>query len=245
MVGAFSIFLGGEDLSDSAMMIATSTGFLVSSLFMARKHYIGSLSPKRLSAFAVGIVLGFGFIALSFYLINQFGGLELVSWNAFSDVGRSLLISFLVFVLVAFGEEMFFRGFMLEYFKSKMTLAKSLVISSLIFGIFHAGNPGVFTTPFTIINILLIGLFFAYAKELTGSLWIAIGLHLAWNFSQGNIFGFAASGESVDSLAQITLTGSSLINGGDFGAEGSVVTTVMMLTTCVVCHFILKKKMKK
>jgi hypothetical protein len=71
-------------------------------------------------------------------------------------------------------------------------------------------------------SVLLTGAF-----KLTGRLWLPIGIHVAWNFTQGGIFGVTVSGHPGEGLFQGTLTGPDWLSGGAFGAEASVVAIVL------------------
>ncbi|MGB5078440.1 MAG: CPBP family intramembrane glutamic endopeptidase, partial [Sphingorhabdus sp.] len=57
---------------------------------------------------------------------------------------------------------------------------------------------------------------------LTRRLWAAIGLHMAWNFTQGGIFGVAVSGFETSGLLKPVMEGPDLLTGGAFGAEASL-----------------------
>jgi hypothetical protein len=63
----------------------------------------------------------------------------------------------------------------------------------------------------------------AAAYLLTGRLWLSMGIHFAWNLTQGSIFDAAVSGQSATGLLRSTLQGPELLTGGAFGAEASVV----------------------
>jgi membrane protease YdiL (CAAX protease family) len=69
---------------------------------------------------------------------------------------------------------------------------------------------------------LTAGLLLAAAFVVTRRLWLVIGIHFAWNFTQGGIFGVAVSGHEVDGLLRSELSGPELIAGGDFGPEASI-----------------------
>ena len=105
---------------------------------------------------------------------------------------------------------------------SKTAVLISYLLISVFFGFLHGNNPN--ATLVSSINVSLIGLFLGLAFILTGELAIPIGLHIAWNFTQGYVFGFPVSGsETHISLIGIHQTGPILWTGGAFGPEGGLI----------------------
>jgi hypothetical protein len=108
-------------------------------------------------------------------------------------------------------------------------LAVGLVAAFLaaVFGLLHSFNPG--ATLFSDAAIAIeAGLMLAMAYALTRNLWLAIGLHMGWNFAEGSLFGAQVSGGAVShSLIHATLSGPTLLTGGVFGPEASIVTVVV------------------
>ena len=62
---------------------------------------------------------------------------------------------------------------------------------------------------------------------LTRNLWMAIGLHAAWNFTPGFIFDGPVSGVDQNGLVEAKLSGPELLSGGTFGLEASVIALVI------------------
>jgi uncharacterized protein len=111
------------------------------------------------------------------------------------------------------------------------------VISALIFGAGHLGNPN--ATLWAALAIAIeAGIMLAAAYVLTRRLWVPIGIHMAWNFVQGGIFGVAVSGNEAQGLLQSTLSGPTLLSGGEFGAEASIFAVIVCLTAGI--YFIWK-----
>jgi hypothetical protein len=73
------------------------------------------------------------------------------------------------------------------------------------------------------------GILLAAAYAYTGRLWLPIGIHIAWNFTQGGIFGVEVSGNTSEGLLQGKLSGPLWLSGGAFGAEGSVIAVCICL----------------
>ena len=59
--------------------------------------------------------------------------------------------------------------------------------------------------------------------SISGSLWLAIGLHFAWNFVQGPLLGFPVSGIAAGGLQQVHDAGPAWLSGGAYGPEAGLV----------------------
>ena len=107
-------------------------------------------------------------------------------------------------------------------------------MSSLVFGLVHLSTEGATVMDVTFISIEA-GLLLAAAYMLTRRLWLCIGFHAAWNFTQGSVFSGAVSGtQEPTGLIKTTMHGPDLFTGGNFGMEASVVALALLTTTGVV-----------
>ena len=132
-----------------------------------------------------------------------------------------------MFVFVGFGEEIAFRGYAMGTLRQTEKDWLMVLLPAMLFGIAHSTNAN-----FSLMgcgNIILAGILLGLLALKSGQLWLGIGFHISWNFFQGCVFGFGVSGISTPSVAVTELTGSSLLNGGAFGPEGSIVATVVLL----------------
>jgi hypothetical protein len=97
----------------------------------------------------------------------------------------------------------------------------ALVLTSALFGAAHLMNPN--ATPIAAFGIAVeAGVLLGGGYMLTRSLWLPIGLHAAWNFTQGEIFDVPVSGIDEHGLVQAKLSGPALLSGGGFGLEASL-----------------------
>lgn len=202
------------------------------------KEWPGDLSLKKLCSHT-GMGLGIGIL----YFILVTGCMALLGGYRFGDIhwdGKALLTSLMVFLVVAVGEETLFRGIVFRMIEERWGTWAALVISALIFGFVHITNQN--ATVWSSVAIAVeAGLLLGAAYKWSGSLWLPIGIHWAWNFFQGPVFGFAVSGgERSYSLVQPVIEGSDWLTGGSFGAEASVPAFVLGLAFAVV--FLMAKK---
>jgi len=147
-----------------------------------------------------------------------------------------LLSLLLITILIGYWEELFFRGYILQNMIEGLGLKIAVVVSCLLYGAVHAANPnaGVLST----LLIVLFAYLRIYGYLATGLLWLSIGMHIGWNFFQGPVFGFAASGhKDAHSLITHDLTGPAWLSGGDFGPEASVLTVPVVLLALLVMRF--------
>ena len=175
-------------------------------------------------------------------LILLLFGYITVEKNPIQPVGVSAISSVLVilfgWIIQGATEEIVTRGWLLNVLSSKYNIGFGLLISSTLFGLMHLTNPNV--NYIAVINIILVGLFYGLYVIKTNDLWSVCGMHSAWNFAQGNIFGFEVSGLdiSVGTLIDLNLVENDFITGGVFGPEASIVATFVLLLSIIILLFI-------
>ena len=174
--------------------------------------------------FKFGLILGAGLIAIGFFSLFILGYVRVES---FSFPFLDIVLYFILFVVVAFHEEIMLRGYILRSLMESMNRYLALAISSLIFMTVHLLNPNI--SFLGVVNLFLAGIVLGIYYVHKSNLWLPIGMHLTWNFFQGPIFGFEVSGIKSQSLIKQTVNGSDLITGGKFGFEASLFATVLIV----------------
>lgn len=179
---------------------------------------------KAVGDTGLGLGIGLGYFCVVTGVMALLGAYSVTGYGA---AAMEILCSFCFFSLVAVGEELMFRGVLFRWIDEKWGFAAALAVSSLFFGLVHISQPG--ATLWSSIAIAIeAGLLLGAAYKYAGSLWLPIGIHWAWNFTEGNIFGFSVSGgDGGASLITPVLSGSDLLTGGIFGAEASLIAPIL------------------
>ena len=178
-----------------------------------------------------GLALGAGLICIGFVILYSLDAITVIKVE-FDIISFCSYLIF--FFIVAFGEEIMFRGYILTNLCESMNKYVALGISSLIFAIGHLFNPNVSFLSFIDIFIagILLGIYYLHRRNL----WFPIGLHLTWNFFQGPVFGFEVSGMKIDGIISHEVHGNELLTGGEFGFEGSLLSMLLMIVVIVIIH---------
>lgn len=179
--------------------------------------------------FIFGLTLGALSITIIFFVLLFTNNINVV--NSFNEPNFNLFIFgyLIIFILVGFFEEVFFRGYVIKTMLSRNNKTWVIyAVSALFFSVAHGINPNV--SFLGLFNIMLVGLLFAYMFLATKSLYIPIGYHITWNYFQGNVFGFSVSGMKTESIYIVDATvGNDLLTGGTFGLEGGLLTTGILI----------------
>lgn len=234
-----SFFLGGASLCIVALCAGwicarfierlpfSSLGFTPTGSWL-RDLLLGLIIGGATFCFAclIGVVSG----SLSFTFNS-----EATLHSLLASMGTSLIV---LGAAAAF-EEAFFRGYPFQTLTRANLSWLAIAITSFFFGAAHILNPG--ASRIALINTILAGVWFGIAYLKFRNLWFPFGLHLAWNWVQGNIFGIEISG--LSSLLSVPLmykseSGPSWLSGGSYGIEGGIVCTVALGVAIVVIYVV-------
>ena len=204
---------------------------------------LGFFKKKWFLEIVKGWGVGMLIFSLAFLMSYLFGGLELHSLD-FSAGTILYVLSTIPFWFIQGGtEELLTRGWLLPIINKRSNLAIAIAVSSSLFGLMHLANAHV--TFLSILSIILSGVFMALYMLKTDNLWGVAGLHGAWNFTQGNIYGLAVSGKSTGfSFFRFAAKPESAdwISGGAFGTEGSLFASLVLLAGILYLAWQLKKE---
>jgi membrane protease YdiL (CAAX protease family) len=194
-----------------------------------------SLHTAWLRDLLVGSVIGVLSLAFATAIATVGGGLSFTisGRGAFLQVGQTLVFSALLFIIAALAEEALFRGYPLQTLTRANLAWLAVLLTSVPFAAVHLRNPNV-AAGFTFINTALAGVWLAVAYLRTRSLWFPLGVHWAWNWALGSLFGLPVSG--ITDLAPHPLLhgtdlGPAWLTGGSYGIEGGLACTITLLAS--------------
>lgn len=190
-----------------------------------------SWAKELLAGFAGGALLFSAMVAV----VYELGGYQVTGHSGLETLWEPLAGAA---IIPAFAEELFFRGILFRYVEQVAGSWAALALTSILFGGAHFFNPN--ATWFSSFAIAVeAGVLLGAVYMLTRRLWAAMGLHAAWNMTQGWVFGLPVSGGGGGiGLLNGRLTGSELLTGGDFGLEASL-PAVLIATSAGVAILVM------
>jgi uncharacterized protein len=183
----------------------------------------------------VGCAIGFAALAMAVAIAAAAGGLRFSFGGASGALLWSLVGSALLLFVAALAEEALFRGYVLQTLTRAQLAWLGVLVTSVPFGLVHLSNPNVVPVV-TFANTALAGIWFGVAYLRTRSLWFPVGLHWAWNWALGPIFGLPISGRDVvsNTLLRGDDLGPAWLTGGSYGIEGGLACTVAMTAFTII-----------
>lgn len=235
-----------EILASEPMMVgqllATSLMILITILFckLIQKRKLSTLGYKKpgmWKEYGIGALVGLGMMTIIVLIGMVTGSLELqFNSEVLTAGGMGMLVLLLIgFLIQGMSEEVLCRGyFLVSIARNKGNVWLGIIVSSIAFAALHLGNLGI--APLAFVNLILFGLFAGVYFVKRGNIWGIAAIHSIWNFAQGNIFGILVSGNDFGTTVFTSSINENMtfINGGDFGLEGGILTTIVLTAATVV-----------
>jgi membrane protease YdiL (CAAX protease family) len=185
----------------------------------------GGLVPRLLRGVGLGALMAALAVGLAFVIDHTTVHLT-GNWGIWPQVALPIMVGL---VLAALAEELMFRGYPMRRLADAIGAPAAIAVFALLFGLAHAGNPN--ATPFSTVNVALAAVWLSFAFFSTGGMALAWGLHFGWNAGLSMLFDAPVSGfKFVDVPGVDYLSGRHVwVDGGAFGPEGGIVTTIVMI----------------
>ncbi len=185
---------------------------------------------------AAGLLLGFVLAALDICVTWLLGGYSFGSLALPpADCLKYGALWGGAFILVGIYEELLYRGYALHTLAGAISFWPAAVFLAIVFGLLHLLNPG--ESVIGTLDVVVYALFACFTLVRTRSLWFAIGVHSAWDFSLTFIFSAPGSGMTArSSLLHSSLHGATWLTGGSAGPEGSAVGLCVLVGAILACY---------
>ena len=192
------------------------------------EFFLGAVSGVALSAASVGIL----------WLI---GAYRVVAVIPIAQWATAMVAAIPLSISSGVLEELAFRGVVARQIARTFNPLAAIVTSATLFGAVHLLNDNA-TLAVCIGLAVQAGVLLAIAYLATGRLWVAMGLHFAWNFMQAGIVGGALSGNKTHAIISAATSGPDWLSGGKFGIEGSIVTTAVCALGAVIYYVVANRR---
>lgn len=211
----------------AAMALAVYVGY---ARWIERRSVAELALPGMGRELGIGLLLGVALYVACVLVLMGFGVYRIEGLNPWVFVLHAVAMALSSGIF----EELLFRGVLFRCMEDLLGSWMALLISSFVFGFVHLLNPAG-----TVVGALYIsieaGLLLAAAYLLTRRLWLSIGFHMAWNYTQSAIFsGIVSGGVSDPGLIRSNIKGPDILTGGSFGLESSIVALAICTTTGIV-----------
>lgn len=210
-------------LGSTAVCVAT---YLAAVKWIERR-VPAELSPNGVAALGAGALGGLALFSLVMTLLWLAGvyHVQRIGVGSFASLGAGFTAS----LFAAITEEIWFRGLLFRMCARILGTWGSLLLTSALFGAAHWINPGA-TYATSLAIALEAGVLLGAAYAATGRLWLPIGLHFGWDFTESSLFGLNVSGSKhLSSLITGQLNGPHILTGGSFGPEASIAAVIVCL----------------
>ena len=215
-------------------------------VYMAYAHFVEQRPVSELSVpgmgreLGIGLGIGAGLYTASVLILMAMGIDRIIGLNPWSFMIPAIAMALSSGVF----EELLFRGVLFRSVETWFGSWAAMVVSSLVFGLTHLMNPQA-TLEGALFIAVEAGVLLAGAYMLTRRLWMSMGFHMAWNYTQSGIFsGIVSGNEAEQGLVKSTIKGPDYLTGGNFGVESSVIALVLCTTTGIVLLVMAKRRGK-
>lgn len=194
---------------------------------------LGFVKKGILKEYGLGLIIGFVIFSLAILFCVVTGSLELSGISSTFAI-LPFILFFVGYMIQGMAEEVLCRGYLMISIGRRYPMWVAVLLNSLFFAALHLGNAGMSVLAF--INLTLFGIFASVYFIKRGSIWGIGAIHSIWNFVQGNFYGVKVSGmeTSCTVFESLVVESKTLINGGDFGLEGGLAVTLVLVIGTVI-----------
>lgn len=238
--------MNSQDLLLLSAVVSAAVA-IPASLLLARWAFrlswteLGLTAPRPLLCSLVGVLLGMGVLLLPAAIGYRIGGFSPGSSPVPQglDALAGIAIVLPALAVAALAEELALRGLLLQIGRRYLGKWAALLLTSGVFALLHAGNPGV--SALGLLGAAVAGFWLGLAFLESGSLAFATGLHLGWNAASAVVLGLPVSGLALPSLLRWVPSADPAVQtvwGGDYGPEEGIAFHIALALAAIVCAWL-------
>lgn len=236
-----------SDIVTLSMLIANAGLILVVCLYCKllekrKMTTLGFVKKNMWKEYGKGCLAGFVMFSVAVLICVVTGSLQLQVSSSFS---AGMFLMFVIgFMIQGLAEEVMCRGYLMVSIARRSSVIVAIICNAVVFAVLHLSNSGI--SVLAVVNLVLFGVFASLYFLKTENIWGVGALHSVWNLVQGNVYGIRVSGMNLSCsvLEADAMESGTLWNGGDFGLEGGLAVTIVLLAGCA-CLLFWKKKEKQ
>jgi membrane protease YdiL (CAAX protease family) len=183
---------------------------------------------RAVPEFLLGVILALSVVGTTVFVFFQAGIYQIGSFNAPLIIVSSLA----TYMTGSLMQEIIARLIVYRLTEEFLGTWAAIAISALFFGIAHAANPN--QTALSTFNLIITSFLFIGPFMLSRRVWMVLGMHFAWNFTQTGIFGMPNSGIPIPGYITPIINGPDWLTGGAVGIENSVLTVGLSLALSAI-----------
>jgi len=216
-------------LGAAILALLCFAAYVAASKWIERRLPTELATDRALPEGLAGMALGFVLFSVVMGILWAMGVYHLEGKGTPDQLAKGFVLAVLAGIL----EEILFRGLLFRLSAKIFGTWGALLFTAALFGAAHAANPEA-TVSSSLAIALEAGILLGAAYAATARLWLPIGIHIGWNFTEGSLFGMSVSGMAAkNGIIQGTLNGSQILTGGQFGPEASIVAVLVCLVAAL------------
>lgn len=218
-------------IATTVLMVALGIAVYFAFVKLIEQRPVSELAlPMMGRELGLGMLAGAGLYTLCVLVLMALGVYRIESINPLALLLPSVAMALSSGVF----EELLHRGTIFRNVEELLGSWIALLFSALFFGFRHLSNADGNIVGAIAITIEA-GLLLAAIYMLTRRLWLGIGFHIAWNFTQSGIFSGSVSGAfEQPGLFKAVIEGPELLTGGKFGMEATLIALLICTTAGLV-----------
>ena len=194
--------------------LACALGYLVYAKWVERRTVTELGGSGALIEWAGGAALG---VLLGLLTLAPLWGMSVYRVEGLGD-SSPFIKQVPEMLLVSVMEEILMRGVVFRIAQQAWGTRRALVLTTLLFVVAHL--PGEIS-PVGMLVTAAASLAFTAAYQLSGRLWLPMGMHFAWNYLFSAVFSVPVSGHEAQGWLQGSMSGPDWLSGGAYGVEAS------------------------